>query len=168
MINKPKLLVVGHARHGKDTVGQMFKDGWGYNFCSSSYAAAEKVVFPVLAPLYGYKTLEECYTDRVNHRSEWKDLITSYNTPDKTRLAKEIMQHNEVYIGMRCIDELVQCKAKGIFDVIVWVDASYRKEPEPISSNTIPREVADYIIDNNGSIKDLVVEVYKFMRWLND
>ncbi len=168
MSSKKKLLLIGHARHGKDTVGQILKDGWGYNFCSSSYAAADKVVFPTLAPLYEYKTLDECYADRVNHRPEWKDLITAYNTPDKTRLAKEIMEDNEVYVGMRCIDELLNCREQGVFDRVVWVDASYRKEAEPISSNTLTRNMADYTIDNNGSINDLIIEVYKFMRWLNE
>jgi len=164
IINKPKILVVGHARHGKDTVAQILKDGWGLNFCSSSYAAAEKVVFPVLSKEYGYTTLEECYADRVNHRSEWKALITEYNAFDKTRLAKEIMSENDIYVGMRCHKELGACVEAKIFDHIVWVDASYRKEPEPISSNTIKKENADYVLDNNGSMNDLILETFKFMR----
>lgn len=167
-MSKKKLLIIGQARHGKDSVGQILKDGWGYNFCSSSYAAAEKVVFPVLSPIYGYTTLEECYSDRVNHRSEWKDLITAYNTPQKAKLACEIMKTNDIYVGMRCHLELSSCRMLDLFNAVVWVDASYRKEPEPTSSNTITRDMADYVIDNNGSINELIVEVFKFMRWLND
>lgn len=168
MTSKAKILIIGQARHGKDTVGQILKDGWGYNFQSSSYAAAEKVVYPVLQPKYGYTSLEEAYADRVNHRSEWKELITAYNTPDKTRLAWEIMESNDAYIGMRCKYELAACRTAGLFDHIVWVDASYRKEPEPLSSNTLTRGMADYVIDNNGSVNDLILEVFKFMRWVND
>lgn len=167
-MSKKKLLIIGQARHGKDSVGQILKDGWGYNFCSSSYAAAEKVVYPVLAPLYGYTTLEECYSDRVNHRSEWKDLITAYNTPQKAKLASEIMRNNDIYVGMRCHIELNACRTLNLFDAIVWVDASYRKEPEPLSSNTLTRDMADYVIDNNGSVNDLILETFKFMRWLNE
>ena len=34
----------------------------------------------------------ECFEDRVNHRSEWFDLITNYNKEDRTRLTKEILK----------------------------------------------------------------------------
>lgn len=166
-VSKKKILIVGYARHGKDCVAQILKDGWGYEFCSSSVAAAEKVVYPVLAPKYGYTDLYQCYSDRMSHRAEWKELITAYNTPDKTRLAREIMKYNDIYVGMRCCEELEVCRQEGIFDCIVWVDASYRKEPEPISSNTLTRDVADYIIDNNGNLNDLIIETFRFMRWLN-
>ncbi len=167
LVNKQKLLVISHARFGKDTFCQILKDGWNYDFVSSSYAAADKVVYPVVAPKYGYTNLTECYSDRVNHRAEWKDLITAYNTPDKTRLAREIMSENDIYCGMRCHLELQACKDINLFDKIVWVDASYRKEPEPLSSNTLTRDMADYVIDNNGSVNDLILETFKFMRWLN-
>jgi dephospho-CoA kinase len=162
---KPKILIVGHARHGKDTVAQILADGWDFKFQSSSLAAAEIVVFPVLSKIYGYETVEECFNDRVNHRAEWKDLITEYNSEDRTKLAKQILEDNNIYVGMRCKYELATCRANGLFDVIVWVGAEYRKEPEPTSSNTITKEMADYVIDNNGSITDLVLETFKFMKW---
>jgi dephospho-CoA kinase len=164
-VTKPRILVVGYARHGKDTVAQILADGWDFQFCSSSLAAAEIVVYPTLAPIYGYETLEECFNDRVNHRAEWKDLITEYNSQDRTKLAKEILEKNNIYVGMRCKYELAACRAQGLFDVIVWVDGSYRKEPEHISSNTITKQMADYVIDNNGSVNDLVIETFKFMKW---
>lgn len=169
-MSKPKLLIIGHARHGKDTVAQILKDGWGLNFCSSSFAAAEKVVMPKMLDETGkpfYNTVEECFADRVNHRATWKNLITEYNTPDKTRLAREIMTENDIYVGMRCHIELGECWINRVFDAIVWVDASYRKEPEPLSSNTITKDRADYVIDNNGSMNDLILETFKMMRWLN-
>lgn len=170
---KPKLLIIGHARWGKDSVAQILKDGWGLDFCSSSMAAAEKVVIPKLVDGEGkpfYSSVEECFADRVNHRATWKNLITEYNTPDKTRLAREIMAENDIYVGMRCHLELEECIRGGVFDHIIWVDASYRKEPEPLSSNTITRDYADYVIDNNGSMSDLILETFKMMRcvnWLN-
>ena len=166
---KPKLLICGMMRHGKDTVAQILKDGWGFNFCSSSWAAAEKVIMPQMVDSFGepYTSVGECFADRVNHRATWKNLITEYNTPDKTRLAREIMSENDIYVGMRCHLELIQCLGNKVFDAVIWVDASYRKEPEPLSSNTITRDYADYIIDNNGSINDLILETFKMVRWLN-
>jgi dephospho-CoA kinase len=165
---KLKILIVGHGRHGKDTVAQILKDGWGYNFCSSSYAAAEEVVYPALKDVYGYTSVQECFDARASHRAVWKDLITEYNTPNKTRLATKIMESNDIYVGMRCREELAACRTHQLFDIVVWVDASYRKEPEPISSNTITRDMADWVIDNNGSINDLIVNTFKFMRDMND
>jgi hypothetical protein len=41
---------------------------------------------------YGYKTSEECFEDRVNHRSEWYDMICEYNLNDKAKLAKGILE----------------------------------------------------------------------------
>ena len=32
----PKLLIIGHARHGKDTVAEILRDTHGYDFVSSS------------------------------------------------------------------------------------------------------------------------------------
>jgi hypothetical protein len=34
-MTKPKLLVIGHGRHGKDTVCEMLRDHYGYTFESS-------------------------------------------------------------------------------------------------------------------------------------
>jgi translation elongation factor EF-1alpha len=35
-MSKFKLLVIGHGRHGKDTVCEMLRDDYGYTFESSS------------------------------------------------------------------------------------------------------------------------------------
>jgi hypothetical protein len=161
---RPKMLIIGHARHGKDTVAQILSEGWGYKFCSSSWAACERVIFPILQHKYNYNSPQECFDDRVNHRAEWKQLITEYNTPDKTRLAREILVDNDIYVGMRCVEELKACLDQGLFQQVVWVDASLRKEPEPKSSNTIPQSMSMSTIDNNGDLKDLVYEVFKFMK----
>jgi len=165
---KPKLLILGDARHGKDTFAQILADCWGLKFCSSSLFCAEKVIMPVLAEKYGYKTVQECFDDRVNHRAEWKELIFSYNQPDLTRLSKSILAENDVYVGMREIKELEACKAEGLFDLIVWVDDSYRKPPEDRSSMTITRNVADYIVWNGGDINNLILEAAKMMRFYYD
>ncbi len=165
---KPKLLILGNARHGKDTFAQILADCWGLKFCSSSLFCAEKVIMPVLAEKYGYKTVQECFDDRVNHRAEWKELIFSYNQPDLTRLSKSILAENDVYVGMREIKELEACKAEGLFDLIVWVDDGYRKPPEDRSSMTITRNMADYVVWNSGDINNLILEAAKMMRFYYD
>ncbi len=153
-----KLLVIGHARHGKDTVCEILRDHYGFSFTSSSDFCNEHVIFPVLSELYGYKTLVECYADRVNHREEWYRLICEYNHPDQARLAREILRNSDIYCGMRSADEFHA--SRKYFDYVVYVDASKRVEPEPVSSMQLEKQHADCIIDNNGSMPNLHSNVH--------
>jgi len=155
IISRKKLLIIGHARHGKDSVADYLHHCYGYMPTDSSVRAAEIFLFDVLAEKYGYKTFDECYQDRVHHRAEWYEAIKAYNTPEKTRLARAIMADSDVYVGMRDRDEINACREAGIFDLIIWVDASERLPPEPSDSFNIDQSLADVIIDNNGDIASL-------------
>jgi hypothetical protein len=151
-----KLLIIGHARHGKDTVADILKHQLGLKAISSSEFACEHVVFPALSKNYGYKTAKECFEDRFDHRTEWFNLICTYNDGDKARLAREIMLTSDVYIGMRCEDELQACKEQKMFDRIIWVDASQRiQEQESTSSCTVTSSSADIVVSNNGTLEEL-------------
>jgi hypothetical protein len=151
-----KILILGHGEHGKDTVAEIIThctglfgtDFTGLRFESSSRAAAELAVMPALAEKYGYKTVEECFDDRRNHREEWKQLITDYNTPDKSRLCREIIARCDGYVGMRCPEEYAA--VKHLFDYVIWVDASKRKPLDP--SMGIERDDSMAVIDNNDCI----------------
>lgn len=157
---RPKLLVIGYGRHGKDTVCEMLRDKYGYKFMSSSMFAAQQVVYPVLKNKYGYATVDECYADRHNHRAEWFELIAAYNAFDLSRLARELLVEHDIYCGMRNRAELLACKEQGVFDHIVWVDATGRGiPPEDASSCTVGIQDATYIIYNNGTLNDLDGEV---------
>lgn len=136
---KKKIGIFGYARHGKDTVAEMLARKLDYYFCSSSLFVCGEAVYPFLAPKYGYRTIEDCFEDRVNHRAEWKELITFYNKDDKSRLAKKLLVDNDIYVGMRCKDELSACIEQDIFDILIWV-CDPRKSVEPVSSCTIRYE----------------------------
>lgn len=43
----PKIIVIGHARHGKDTVAEKLSDIYGLPFTSSSIFCADKVILPL-------------------------------------------------------------------------------------------------------------------------
>lgn len=148
---RPKILVIGHARHGKDTTCEIMRDHYGLRFTSSSWFCAERVMFPLLSRKYGYETVQECFDDRHNHRAEWYNAIRNYNSTDPTRLARGILEENDIYCGLRAREELMACEDAGLFDAIVWVDRSEHVEPEPESSCTVTRAMADYTLDNNGS-----------------
>ena len=145
-----KLLIIGHAQHGKDTLAEIWERHFGLKFKGSSMAAAEIFIFDALKDIYGYKTFEECFEDRKNHRDLWHDMITEYNKDDKARLAKEILAISDCYVGMRNDLEVTECFRLRLFDLVIWVDASKRKPLEPKSSFKIGKEWADIIIDNNG------------------
>ena len=150
-----KIIILGHGRHGKDTVAEMIREHYGLTFISSSWGAAEKAVFPTLGPMYGYSTVQECFDDRANHRMEWMNLITEYNTPDKGRLCREILEKSDCYVGMRCPEEFAA--VRSLFGLAIWVDAGRRLPPDP----TMKIEPDDNMlfIDNNLGFLDLADQV---------
>lgn len=150
----PKLLVIGYARHGKDTAAQMLADIYGFQFTSSSWFCAQEVLWDAWGCAV-YDSIEEMFEDRVNHRVLWMQMISAYNTPDKTMTAKTMFERGfDMYVGMRRLDELMACREAGIVDHVVWVDRSKHLPPET-GSTDIHRQHADLVLDNNGDLGDL-------------
>lgn len=163
MTNTPKLIVVGHGRHGKDTFAEMLVEQCpGISTMSSSWFALEKVVFPVIGGDYG--SLQECYDDRINRREEWFKLIRGFNDGDRARLARELFQEHQIYVGMRCRDEFLA--ARHLSDLTIWIDRSEVLPPEPATSLTIRKDDCDIIIDNNGSLADLSLRAVRLSNLL--
>jgi len=161
-----KILLVGHKRNGKDTVAQMITDEIGLKFQGSSMAAAKIFIYDELKEKYNYKSFEECFEDRMNHRAEWHDLICDYNIDDKSRLAKEILKDSDIYVGMRSNAELEECQRQGIFDLIIGV-YDPRKEEEPKDSFDIDIwKWCDFIIMNNSDLETLQKRVNLFCKIL--
>ena len=156
---KPKILILGHGEHGKDTIANIITDLTGLRFESSSRAAAELAVWPKMPQ---YTTAQRCFDDRRNHREEWKRLITDYNAPDKSRLCREIISRRDGYIGMRC--PLEYESVRHLFDFVLWVDASKRKPDDPTMG--ILRECGMVLIDNNGTPSDTALNVLEWAREL--
>ena len=152
----PKLLIIGSGRHGKDTVAEILRDDFGMKFKSSSQASADIFLYEALKDKYDYKTPEECFDDRANHRAE-----------DRARLAKSIMSSADCYVGMRDRDEIVECLDQKVFDLVIWVDASERLPLEDATSFNIGKSCADIIIDNNGTLEQLITKVNRLGRSLN-
>ena len=161
-----KILIIGHARHGKDTVGELFQKYAGLNAISSSEILVKEFLFDLMNSKYGqsYQTVEECFNDRFNWRKEWYDEIIAYNTPDKTRTAQLILKHADIYVGMRSNDEVRACIAKDLFDIVIWVDASERLPLESSESFSIDKRVADIIVDNNGTPVELKFKIYRLIK----
>ena len=100
-MRKPKLLIIGHARHGKDTVAEMIAKQLGLTFKSSSIFVGEKCVWPSWG-CERYETFEDMFADRVTeeNRIVWGGLISAYNTPNQARTAQEMLEDHDMYVGM--------------------------------------------------------------------
>lgn len=152
---KRKLIIVGHAEHGKDTVAEMLKYYFGLKYRGSSIMAAELFIFDALKDRFKYTTPLECYNDRMSPemRTIWHDMIKDYNKDDKARLCKEIFKTADAYLGMRCREELAASKLlkdeNGNTPLVIWVDAIGRKPMESENSCTITMDQADIVINNN-------------------
>ena len=129
------------------------------HYQSSSEFCAGHVMFPELSKKYGYKTVEECYADRHNHRQEWYEMISGYCGSDLARLGREIFQKFDIYCGLRNKREWSSMKNEGVYDYAIWVDRSDYLEKEDETSNSMQPWMADFFIDNNGTIADLEYNV---------
>lgn len=158
-----RLMIMGHGRHGKDTVAEMIDGHTGLGMLGSSEFACKRAVFPHLRRYQGYQTWQECFEDRHNHRATWYDLIRQYNREDKARLMRELYGEANIYVGIRCRDEFYAGKDEGLFNLAIWVDAAKRKGPECESSCTVTADDADIIITNNGTEAELAVKVQRLV-----
>jgi dephospho-CoA kinase len=161
-------MIFGYARHGKDTVAEILHQALGLRFVSSSFAAAEKVMVPFLAAKgITYASLEECYADRVNRRQDWYEQIKAYNTPDSAKLAREIYTDNDIYVGIRNVVEFEAIRDEGLFDYSIWVDRSKHVEPESTVSTSVLPSMANYVLDNNGTLEQLRVRALALYSYLS-
>lgn len=163
---RPKLLIIGHARHGKDSFAEILRDKYGLSFKSSSRFVGERCIWDQWGK-ERYLTFEDMFEDRANHRALWKNLISAYCTPDKARTAKEMLaEGHDMYVGMRDIDEFRACREQKIFDLVLWVDRSRHQPPESVMSMDLESHVADHIILNNGTLEDLETQADKLVEYL--
>lgn len=160
------VLIIADHQWGKDTVCDILAK-YGITSDSSSMFAARTFLFDKLKDKYNYLSVEECYADRGNHRTEWFTEISAFNDGHLTRLAEGILANCNIYNGMRNRREFTACDKAGIFDLKVWVDASERCEPEPVASMQLNRGDAEFIIDNNGAEHLLEAQVLELARIIN-
>lgn len=149
------LLIIGHGRHGKDTVAEILRDYYGAKFVSSSLFVARECLWEKWGRL-NYCCISEMYEDRHNHRKKWADMVTEYNYPDRTRTFRGMLdQGNNVYVGMRMLGEYLACKHEGLISRTIWVDRHKYLPPEPLDSMNLWPGLADHIVNNNGTLNGL-------------
>lgn len=159
---RPKIFVIGHGRHGKDTVGEIIQEICGLTFESSSMFCAEHVVTPWLEKLgITYASLDECYEDRINHRVAWYEAIRAYNEGNEARLASAIFDKYDMYVGIRSRIEFLA--ARSLSDLSIWIDASERV-PQVDPTCKILATDCDIIVDNNGTEDELREKMLRLLK----
>lgn len=159
----PKLLIIGHGQHGKDTVADIIVDFFGLTKVSSSMFAAERVVMPWLAKHRGltYANVEACYEDRVNHRSDWYQAICEYNQDDLARLAREVLEVSDIYVGMR--DDREFYASRHLFDYVIGVTA-FDRDGRLDPTFLVPLAECDFILTNDSDEDDLESATIELMQ----
>lgn len=157
-----KILILGQGEHGKDEFAARLSEKTNMRFMSSSQFAADHVIYPWFESHLPncYASSKECFSDRRNWRTLWHNLIAEYNTPDKAKLARELIKENDMYVGMRAVDEVQACVDESMFDRIFWVTATGRVKTEDKSSCSVQYNPDTMVlIDNTGDLKQLQREV---------
>ncbi|MCA0851492.1 hypothetical protein [Salipiger thiooxidans] len=149
----PRLLVIGHGRHGKDTAAALLAQALGVSWASSSEFVAQRAVWPLVEGRGPWRDWQAMYEDRHAHREMWFHAIAAYNLAPGPSLAEQLLEDHAIYVGMRRRAELVA--TRQLFDCVVWVDGSRRLPGEDPASMQLTRRDADLILDNNGTREDL-------------
>lgn len=142
---KLKILLLGHGRHGKDTVAGNLSIALGYNWCSSSKFAAEKAVYPLISNLY--KDWQAAHLDRRNHRDLWFHAICAFNKRPGPSLVEQALVNHDIYVGMRSRIEFEN--SRPLFDLTIWVDRSKFVPDESATSMELRESDADITLNNN-------------------
>ena len=172
-----KIIVTGPARSGKDTVSELLARNHALRFASTSRAALERAVLPVLGDAEDFVShhpqwaeeldtviacrrragTEGVFDGRRRHRALWYALIAHYNREDAARLGREVLHRNDILCGLRNRWELAAMR-RAVPEVEVWW-VSRPGAWESSASLTIGPRDADVVVANAGSAGDLAARV---------
>jgi hypothetical protein len=154
-MSKPRILVLGHGGHGKDTLCVALQTTFKLTYLSSSLAALP-YIFPVLSLVTRATLPEEAYKRRKDNRELWRELIALYNCQDKSALARRVVAHADIYNGMRCRKEFEA--SRHLFDLIFFVDAFDRVGFDKTMDIAFDENTMT-LIDNNHTFNELYRQV---------
>lgn len=158
-----KILVVGHSRHGKDTVADILSEVYGLKGISGSRWMLEAGHMDDLATELGYTDRGRFYTDRHLHRKAWFDRINKTIQTSPAAIARGVFRQHDVYTGIRTSEEYEAVQAIVRPDMVLWVDRSTVLPPEPSDSNELQWDPSMLTVWNGGTIEQLRDEVIRLM-----
>lgn len=158
--NCPKLLIVGYGRHGKDHAAEALsvithlRYGGSTSWAALPDMSAHLGVHPQIA--WERRHLP-------GNRKIWYDHCNELRSKDPLTLVRRVLACADIVCGIRDKVELQACRESGIFEKIIWVDASLRR-PEVDSTVTFHREDCDLVVYNNLDKRAFNFELYRLAQ----
>jgi hypothetical protein len=153
----PRILILGHGRHGKDTVGELLEPYGFVTGCSSAFMAEYVRDYLESRGIVYYPDAHKAWENRHKYRKSWFDAIQEYNKGDPARMCRDLMASHDVYTGLRGKDEYAE--AVSMFDLVIWVNRPWFAL-EPKSSMELEYDPSTmYRIDNDGTLDELAQHV---------
>ncbi len=145
-----KILIVGHGRHGKDTLANMLDVELGFKFRGSSEVAASAVVYPLMSNFYD--SPEDAFSRRHENRELWRAVISDFNREDPARLSKLVCADGHGYTGLRDKREVITTIKSGLFTHVIWIKRPDLKEDD----STMMFDLSDLeTLNRNGFCRQL-------------
>jgi hypothetical protein len=171
---KKKLCIVGHGRHGKDTIADWF-DEWTdlVHPGSLSWFLATAMVgrreFPpgfdakVLAiEVDPFSVVRRLWNRRHDDREFWKAYGTRLREREPGILIKTALGHGDMVVGCRDKAEIDYLRSENLVDLIIWVErAGFEKDP----TIEFGPEVADIVILNDTDVAGLTNKVERLAKF---
>jgi len=142
----PDLLVGGYSGSGKATFCEILAD-LGLTFTNTTSMICDALFREGL-------TEEHLFPTKDRNRIEIYNAVSQFNLNDPTKMAREILNFNDVYCGMRNKETLYACYNENIFDLTIWIENP--RVSREVGSCTVNAEDFDIIIYNGGSRFDLI------------
>jgi len=163
------LCVIGHGRHGKDTVAEYISELWpGFTYAYGTSWYAKDIVcdkfFAGSPDLRAAYNTEIFWQDRHAHRKFWFDTIRDYNATDNgVALYKDCLREQNILTGIRKASELYELKKQGIVDCTLWVERD-GWPLEAIETMELDKCDADFTIENDGTLVSLREKISRMSR----
>lgn len=158
-----KVGVIGHGRHGKDSVAEFLAKNSPLNYYAGTSVYAADRVYPWLCERYEwarkYPNATACWLHRHENREEWAAAIADINRDDPVQLYRDCLAHQELLTGIRWRREFEAINAAKLVDTWIWVERpGFPLDP----TCELTRDDADSFIRNDGDLIDLEMKV---IRW---
>lgn len=152
---KFKFYVVGMTQHGKDEVSSYLAKKLDLTFNNASMTAIDTFMWPVVRDSLDYKTQQEFYDNRHQHKVLMHELYGLFNRTNPSAFSEVVFEKGDIYNGIRHQEQIDKGMADGIATHVIWVDASERKDPETSDSFKLKYKDEYIWIDNNGTLEEL-------------
>lgn len=114
---RPRVLLVGHGRSGKDEAGEWFSRETVLKFSGS----ASKYLLPFVAAKLGIPE-DEAYASRHAMRETWYRIGNQLREQDQLILVNQALQHGDVVAGIRSKRELADVVAQQLVSHVIWIE----------------------------------------------